>query len=143
MIGRENIMMGKAMTGQKRIYDMTDRELRTYKRKLRRRREQRRRIVSVLMAFCLIAMCVISYRSLTSSASDNTEEVSLKYYTGIMIESGDNLWEIADNYIDYARYKNKEAYIKEVCSINRLADSSEIYAGQRLIVPYYSVEYIK
>ncbi len=78
MIGRENIMMGKAMTGQKRIYDMTDRELRTYKRKLRRRREQRRRIVSVLMAFCLIAMCVISYRSLTSSASDNTEEVSLK-----------------------------------------------------------------
>lgn len=131
------------MTGQMKIYEMTDRELRSYKHKLRRRREQRRRVVSVLMAFCLIALCVISYRSLTSSASDDAGEVSLKYYTGVTIESGDNLWKIADDYIDYARYKNKEAYIKEVCSINRLTDSSEIYAGQRLIVPYYSVEYIK
>lgn len=128
---------------QKKIHEMTDRELRSYKRRLRRQREQRRRIASFLMAVFLTAICVISYRSLTSSAHDNKGESAFKYYTGITVESGESLWEIADDYIDYAQYRDKDTYLKEVCSINRLADASEIHAGQRLIMPYYSAEFVK
>ena len=131
------------MREQKRIYEMTDRELRTYKRKLRRQRERRRKIASVLAALCLVIACVISYRSLTTSAKTSTEEVSLKYYTGVIVKSGDSLWSIADEYIDYQQYRDKTAYIEEVCSINNLGDESDLRAGQRLVVPYYSSEFVK
>jgi len=131
------------MREQKMIAEMTDRELRAYKRRIRRRREQRRRIASVLMTVCLIAMCVISYHSLTTSANTGEEEVSLKYYTGITVQSGENLWSIADEYIDYSRYEDKDSYIYEICSINNLEDASDIRAGQRLVVPYYSSEFVK
>jgi hypothetical protein len=131
------------MREQKRIYEMTDRELRAYKRKKRRQREQRRRLVSLFMAVCLIAVCVVSYHSLKTSANTDEEEINLKYYTGIIVKRGDTLWNIADEYIDYTEYKNKEAYIKEVCSINSLCEPDEIHVGQRLVVPYYSTEYVK
>lgn len=135
--------MENGMREQRKIYEMTDRELRAYRRKIRRQRERRRKIASVLAAICLVALCVISYHSLTSSAKSNTEAVSLKYYTGITIRSGETLWSISDEYIDYTQYKNKEAYIKEVCSINNLSDEADIRAGQYLIVPYYSAEFVK
>lgn len=128
---------------REQIREMSDCELRAYKRKLRRQREQRRRIVSVLATVCLIAMCVISYHSLTSSANTGSEEVSLKYYTSVTVKSGETLWNITDEYIDYSQYKNKESYIKEVCSINNLEDASDIRVGQRLVVPYYSSDFVK
>ncbi len=131
------------MRTKKSIYEMTDRELRTYKRSLRRQREQRRRTVSLLMAVWLVVACVVSYHSLTIRADSGEEERLLKYYTGIIVKSGDTLWNIADEYIDYNKYKNKDLYIREVCSINNLNDESEIHVGQRLIVPYYSAEFKK
>lgn len=131
------------MREQKSLYEMTDRELRAYKRELRRQRQQRKRIISLLLAVCLIAICVVSFHSLTLSAKNGTETLSLKYYTGVTVKSGESLWTLADQYIDYEQYSNKDAYIKEVCSINRLDDASAIRAGQRLIFPYYSDEFIR
>lgn len=131
------------MREQKNLYEMTDRELRAYKRQLRRQRRQRRRIASLLFAVCLIAICVVSYHSLPLNAQNNTETLPLKYYTGVTVESGESLWVLADRFIDYEQYHNKEEYIKEVCSINRLDDASEIRAGQRLIFPYYSDEFVR
>lgn len=131
------------MRERKNLYEMTDRELRAYKRELRRQRQQRRRIASLLLAVCLIAICVVSFHSLTLSAKNGTETLSLKYYTGVTVKSGESLWTLADQYIDYEQYSNKDAYIKEVCSINRLDDASAIRAGQRLIFPYYSDEFVR
>ncbi len=128
---------------EKKIYEMTDRELRAYKRKIRRQREQRRRIATMSAVICLVMLCVLSYHSLISSAKSNTDEIFLKYYTGITVRGGDSLWNIADEYMDYDQYKSKEDYIKEVCSINSLSDASDIHAGQYLIVPYYSAEFVK
>ncbi len=131
------------MREQKMICEMNDRELRAYKRKLRRQRKQRRRIMSVILTLCLISICVLSYHSITSNAKSGSEELNLKYYTGVTVESGDTLWSIADEYIDYTQYKSKNSYIKEICSINNLEDASDIRCGQRLVVPYYASEYIK
>lgn len=131
------------MGERENIREMTDRELRAYKRKLRRNKERRRKIASLLATACLIVACVISYRSLISGAQGSAEDISLKYYTGITVQSGDSLWSIADEYMDLEQYKNKARYIEEVCSINQLSDASEIRAGQYLIVPYYSTEFIK
>ena len=48
------------MRVQKSVYYMTDRELRIYKRQLRRRRQMQRRIVTMLATICVIAFCAIT-----------------------------------------------------------------------------------
>ena len=121
---------------------MTDREYRVYKRKLRRQREQRKRIASVLAAILLVVICLGSYRSFSTKAVDNTPD-NFKYYTSVIVKSGDTLWSISDKFIDYSEYRTKESYIKEVCSINHIEDESEIRIGQELVVPYYSTEFVK
>ena len=131
------------MKAQKSIYYMTDRELRSYKRSLRRQREIRRKCFTFLMTFCLIVICAISYHSINTSAHTTDEETNFKYYTSITVAYGETLWDIADNYIDYKEYDDKNDYIEEVRSINHLDEESAIRAGQHLIVPYYSTEFVK
>ena len=131
------------MRVQKSISEMTDRELRTYRRKLHRQRELRRKFITAVMTFCLILISTISYHAIRTDASTGTDEVNFKYYTSITVQNGETLWDIADEYIDYNEYSGKNAYIAEVQSINHLDHNSTIKAGQSLIVPYYSTEFIK
>lgn len=130
------------MKAYKNIDTMSDRELRQYKRTLRLRRMRRNRtLVSLLglwTALCLVFICVLAFHSVRTSASDG-----FKYYTSITVESGDTLWDLADEYIDYAHYKDKNGYIAEVRSINHLNEKMDIMTGQRLIIPYYSDVYIR
>lgn len=131
------------MNGKKNIYEMNDRELRMYKRKLHRQRAIRRRCMMALMTVCLIIVCAVSYQSIRSSANTDTDEWNFKYYTNITVSYGDTVWEIADAYIDYEMYEDKETYLAEVRNINHLDENFTIRAGQRLILPYYSCEFVK
>lgn len=131
------------MREQKSVYTMTDRELRLYKRRLRRQREIRRRCMTMVMTFCLILICTVSYHAIRSNASTTDQELKFKYYTNITIQYGETLWDIADEYIDYNEYKNKNDYIAEIKSINHLENEDAIHAGQHLIVPYFSNEFVK
>ena len=131
------------MKTQKNIYEMTDRELRVYKRRLHRQRAIRRRFMMVLATICLIMVCTVSYHSIKSSASTGDEEVHFKYYTNVTVAYGDTVWTLADNYIDYSLYEDKETYLAEVKSINHLDDEMNIRAGQCLILPYYSSKFVK
>ncbi len=131
------------MRVQKNIQNMTDRELRAYRRQLRRQRVLRRRCMTYVLTICLLIICTVSYHSIQSNASTGNEELKFKYYTSVTVRSGDTLWDIADEYIDYNEYKNKNAYIAEVQSINHLEKQDMIKSGQVLIVPYYSAEFVK
>lgn len=119
---------------------MDDRALRSYRRVLRLRRARRQKLVlgfvAVFAAICMVLICSLSYRAIKSNASSG-----FKYYTSITVNTGDTLWNIADEYIDYDFYKNKNSYISEVKLINHLEEDT-ISAGQTLVVPYYSSEYI-
>jgi len=95
------------------------------------------------MTICLIAVFAVSYCSIKSSASMGRDQLQFKYYTSITIQYGETLWDIADDYIDYNQYKDKSVYIAEVQSINHLDNDTQIRAGQSLIVPYYSSEFVK
>lgn len=114
-----------------------------YLNKKRRQNELRRRCSLFMIAMCLAAVCTISYHAISSRASTGEEQVSFKYYTNITVRYGESLWDIADSYIDYEQYKDKKAYIAEVMSINHLEDEDMVKAGQYLIVPYYSTEFLK
>lgn len=122
------------------LSEMNDRELRSCRRILRHRRERRRRIknaaVLLLAALCLAMLFAASCSALSTSASSG-----FKYYRQIIVEAGDSLWNIADDYMDDNVYRDKNSYIAEVRSINHLDEEETIVAGQRLIVPYYSPEY--
>lgn len=130
------------MREQKRIYDMSDRELRAYKRRVRRQREIRRRCMTIIMTLCFILVGTISYHSFITKASAGDDTLLFKYYTKLTVQSGDTLWNIAEEYIDYEKYESKSDYISEVQSINHLKND-DIYVGQTLVVPYYSSEYVK
>ncbi len=130
------------MRAQKRVSDMTDREYRYYKRRLRRQRECRRRVLTAAMTLCLIVICAVSYHTIKTSASSG-EDLLFKYYTNITVQNGDTLWDIADEYMDYAQYEDKNAYVEEVIHINHLDENADIRSGQCITVPYYSPEFKK
>ncbi len=124
------------------IYEMNDLELKRYRRVLKLRRERRRKMfisaMTVLATVCMILVIAISNDSLKSNANSG-----FKYYTDVTVEAGETLWDLADEYIDYEHYKDKNDYIAEVKSINHLSEDAIIIAGQVLIVPYYSGEYVE
>ena len=128
------------MKTNKNIREMTDRELRNYRRMLRLERERRQKIMKVGITFtaifAVILICVIT-GSLKAQANNG-----FKYYTSVTVETGQTLWSIADDFIDCEHYKDKNAYIAEVESINHLDSEEKLLTGQILIVPYYSEEYV-
>ena len=81
-----------------------------------------RRILTMIATVCVIIFCAVSYQGIRSLASSGEEQLKFKYYT---------------------QYKDKKEYIDEVQSINHLAEEDSIRAGQTLIVPYYSYEFVK
>lgn len=131
------------MLQQKNIYEMTDRDLINYKRRLKHQIIIRRRCMLFLMTICLIMLGTVCYHSIKSNANEYHSSVSFKYYTNITVASGETLWEISERYIDYSQYKDKNVYIAEVQQINHLDAVGSIKAGQKLIIPYYSNEFVK
>lgn len=120
----------------------TERELRSYRKKIRRQKEIRRNIILAIVAAAVLMIFAFSFHTFTSLASTEDKEVSYKYFTSIQIESGDTLWSIAEEYADAAHYDSKNDYIKEVKSINNLRND-EIMSGQYLVIPYYSYDFMK
>lgn len=131
------------MRVQKSVYRMTDRELRLYKRQLRRKQQIRRRVFTMITTICVIVFCAVSYQGIRSLASSGEDQLKFKYYTQVTVAYGETLWDLSDDYIDYDEYKNKKEYIAEVQSINHLTEEDSIRAGQTLIVPYYSYDFVK
>lgn len=119
-----------------------DREQRNYYRKVRRQREIKRKFILAGIAVVLVLIFSLSYHTLVSRANTGMEDISYKYFTSIQIEAGDTLWNLADRYADDAHYASRDQYIAEVMEINHMTDE-DIYAGNYLIVPYYSAEFVK
>lgn len=124
------------------IRKMSDRELRSCRRAIRLRRARRKKAVAVSAAaaavFCVVLTAAIFLSTIRSSASSG-----FKYYTGVTVEAGESLWEMAERYIDYNIYRDKNSYLAEVKRINHLDEDGAVFAGQLLVFPYYSMEYIE
>lgn len=72
-----------------------------------------------------------------AKAENSSESVSVqqKYYKSIVINPGDTLWGIAEEYMD-EHYHATCDYVEELMKINDLT-TDEIHAGQYLTVTYY------
>lgn len=131
------------MREQKSVYRMTDRELRAYKRQQKRRKQLQRRICTMMATICMIVVCAVAFHGIRSMASNGEDQLKFKYYTQVTVAYGETLWDLSDSYIDYEEYKDKNEYIAEVQSINHLTEEGSVRAGQTLIVPYYSYDFVK
>ncbi len=119
-----------------------ERDLRNYQRKLRRQKEIRRMFILTGIAVVLVVFFALSYHAMLTHANTELEDVSYKYYTSVQIEPGDTLWSLADRYADREHYVSQEQYITEVMNMNHLT-REDICAGNYLIIPYYSTEFVK
>lgn len=99
--------------------------------------------------FCLFTAILITFLILAVSLSicftvnadqEKPKRHAYKYYTDIVIQKGESLWDIANEHMTGGIWILRKSYIKEVKSINSLTDVDKIYAGQRIVIPYYSTE---
>ena len=96
----------------------------------------------LLLAITLIiTVGSIVYGTIFSSAKDPATDIpQYKYYKSIVIEQGDSLWSIANEYCEDQHYKNTKEYVEELKEINNL-NSEKIHYGQRIVVAYYDCEF--
>ena len=105
-----------------------------------RRREVRKHIILIFLGIVLVVGISLSYHAIRSNANTEIGEVNYKYYKSVLLNYGDSLWSVAEEYAD-SHYSDTETYISEVMQINHLK-TEDVDAGQYLIIPYYSTEFI-
>lgn len=117
----------------------------TYQRQERariRRKKQvaKQKCILGMMTLLIIVIGSIIFGSMFSSAKEQTDDtIQYKYYKSIVIESGESLWSIAQEYCT-DDYKDTQAYVNELKELNALS-SETIHEGQHLLVAYYDTEY--
>ncbi len=109
------------------------------KKQKRIREIYRHLIYSSCLFFAIAVICSINFFIINVKASSEQKETAYKYYTSVTVEAGETLWDIAGIYMS-DEFSSVQKYIDEVKNINHLTDN-KIYAGEQLIVPYYSYEY--
>ncbi|NLL76752.1 MAG: LysM peptidoglycan-binding domain-containing protein [Clostridiales bacterium] len=119
---------------------MSKSERRIQKNKLRRKKERRKHLFLFTMTFFLVITLSFGVNAFLSNAKSKTDDIEYKYYKSIIIQRGDTLMSIASANID-ENYTSLEAYVNELIKINGLRDD-RIVAGNYLIIPYYSSEFI-
>ncbi len=111
-------------------------ERRIHSNRLKRRQERRRNVLLFVTTVWLVLSLTFTCSGFLSNAKEQEMSGEHKYYTSILIREGDTLWSIARTYMDH-HYSCEEDYIRELCSINSLADE-EIRAGMYLVIPYFN-----
>lgn len=79
--------------------------------------------------FCLLIFIILIMRAVAFSAVSEDSSIVLKE---IMVRSGDNLWNIAEEYAP--RGSNYQVFISRLEEINDI-ESALIYPGEKLLVP--------
>lgn len=114
---------------------------RSVAKRVERKKQVRKNIflltLSITFILILAAFLITSF---STQASDHQHQPSYKYYKSIMISDGDTLWSIAAQNMD-SHYEHAADYVAEVKRMNSL-ETDRIIAGNYLIIPYYSTEFI-
>lgn len=95
-----------------------------------------RKFVFLASAMAVLTAILVVSSIFTMSAKAREIPSGNKYYTSIVVEKGDTLWDIASRHIT-PEYANIGEYIGEVKALNHLS-GDEIHAGEYLTIPYYS-----
>lgn len=97
-----------------------------------------KRFIAIAAILCTSIIILLGTSIKAFASSYNNAKPVYKYYTSVLVENGDTLWSLANDYIgDYGF--DKSEYIEEVCELNQL-QNAKIHAGQYIVLAYYSTE---
>lgn len=109
---------------------------RARRNKVRRTKQLIRRFtISAIVLGLIISFGITGIKAQAHSKEDHY----YKYYTSVTVNRNDTLWKYATEYSLNNEYND---YIKEVKRINNMSDD-KIVSGMRLIIPYYSTEFVE
>lgn len=113
------------------------------KRSNKRRRDRQLRVrVSAFVAMVLIVFGMsFVVGSLHSNAQDQERPVTFKYFKSVMVEYGQSIYDIGTDL--GISIEDMDEYVNEVVHINSLKSADLICAGQYIVVPYYSDEFLR
>lgn len=103
------------------------------------RRIVQRKLRNLMIAFLMIlAFCsgFFGHTLLNAHAEEEFVKPLNRYYTSIQLQQGDNLWDIAGQYLEGSGYSKKE-YVEELKRMNGL-QSEKIHSGEYLTVVYFA-----
>ena len=87
---------------------------------------RRQRNCLAVAIIIVVALGILLGTSMNALASSEKDIASYnKYYVSIRIESGDTLWNIADEYVEGFNL-SKSDYIAEVCQINGILREKKV-----------------
>ena len=90
----------------------------------------------VILSACLISAICIGSIFIVKASERSTKSLN-KYYTSVVVQEDDTLWDIADQYSGGA--EDRTSYISSVKKLNNMSTDT-LYKGQNLVVYYYSEE---
>jgi len=111
-------------------------EMRIINNRKRREKELKRHIIIFMLSVFLFGILVALLFSTKSIAADGSEKVLYKHYKSVEISSGDSIYSIASEYYS-DEYESVNKLASEIMFINNINESSVLFAGNFLIVPYY------
>lgn len=74
---------------------------------------------------------------IVKAGNDKATANERMYFTSIVVNEGDTLWNIASEHVDYNHYSSVYEYMNEIIELNHI-ESSEIFAGKKLLITYYA-----
>ncbi|MCI7323334.1 MAG: LysM peptidoglycan-binding domain-containing protein [Lachnospiraceae bacterium] len=98
-----------------------------------------RKHVIVITGVILISFFILLGSSIRAFASSGYPEEYHKYYTCITLESGDTLWNLADDYM-IDGVMSRQDFMKEVCKLNHISEDTVLRSGDSLAIAYYSTD---
>ena len=117
-------------------------EIRIRNNRIRRQRIYRRQLSMLIGSIMIILFSIIFMKaSLNTNAQSDTYKPEFKYYTAIIVHSGDTLWDIASEHFSPEHYDDVNAYISEIAKLNKMDTDYTLKAEESLIIPYYSSEF--
>ncbi len=84
--------------------------------------------------FVTVAFLIIISISGALTGNDRAESLTKPVYSQIVIESGDTLWDLAQEFGPAGKDVREVVY--EICRINDISADS-IYPGQTILIPAY------
>ena len=108
--------------------------------KTRTRREAKNFEMKAIMVVLTIFIMMVGVSAFSIKANANSKDnFEYKLYTNYCVTSGDTLWSIAEQNVNFDHYKNVGEYVKEIQDINNIK-GDYIINGTYIILPYYSTE---
>ena len=93
----------------------------------------------VIMGIILVSLFILLGSSIRAFASSGQQADYHKYDTCITLESGDTLWNLADDYV-IDGVMSRQDFMKEACRLNHISSSTVLKSGDTLAIAYYSTE---